>query len=98
MSSGGRSDAQAVFQRLLDRLYTVGGHGFATALLGRATQAGQDSVANHGPLELGENTQHAEHGPAGWGAGVEALLMKVQVNILGLDVAEEAHQMRQRPS
>ena len=38
-----------------------------------------DTLLNDAALELREDRQHAEHGPAGWRAGVERLDVKVQV-------------------
>ena len=97
MGAGGGADAETRLQRSPDRLGTVGGHGASTALLGRAAQAGEDALPDHGPLEVGEDAQHAEHGPSRRGARVEALLVQVEVHALGLHIAEEGDEIGQGP-
>ena len=93
MEPGGGADAYTVLQRPLDRFQTVIRHRLATALLGGSTQAGEDALADHRPFKFGEDPQHPEHRPTAWRAGVEALLVEVEVHALGLDVAEEADQI-----
>jgi hypothetical protein len=38
-------------------------------------------VAYHRPLELAGHAQHAEQHPAGWRAGIERLLVQVEVDV-----------------
>jgi hypothetical protein len=44
------------------------------------SQPGVDPLLEHGPLELGEDAAHLEQGSAGGGAGVDVLLVKVEVD------------------
>ena len=44
-------------------------------------------------LELGEDAQHAEHRAPRRRRGVEALLVEVQVDALGVQLAEEADEV-----
>ena len=48
------------------------------------SQPGVDPLLEHGPLELGEDAAHLEQGSAGGGAGVDVLLVKVEVDAEGL--------------
>ena len=57
MKAGGGADAGAVDERLLDRLSTVLGHRFATALLGRPTKAAEDSLSEDGTLIGAKNRE-----------------------------------------
>jgi hypothetical protein len=41
----------------------------------RSLQAGANTLADHGALELGKHAAHLEHGLAGRRRGVDALLM-----------------------
>ena len=90
--------AQPRLQRSPDRLYTVGGHGLATALLGRSPEPGGDAFTDDGALDVGEDAEHAEHGPPAGCGGVEALLVQVEVHALGANVAEEAYEVWERSS
>ena len=49
------------------------------------SQPGVDPLLEHGPLELGEDAAHLEQGAAGGGAGVDVLLVKVEVDAEGID-------------
>ena len=42
----------------------------------RSVQPGHHAIAEHRPLELREPRQHAEQHPAGWGRGIEGLLVR----------------------
>lgn len=95
MEPSGGADALTVSQRLPDRFHTVLGHGLATASFVRSAKPGEDALSDHRPLELREDRQHLEHHPARGRRGVEALLVQVEVHVLGLDVAQEAHEVRE---
>ena len=55
-----------------------------------------DPLLDHGPLELGEDAQHPEHGLAGWRGGVDALLVEVELDVLGVQFSKERHEILQR--
>ena len=48
-----------------------------------------DPLDNHRALELGEDAQHLKHRLPGWRAGVDTLLMEVEVDALGVEFTEE---------
>ena len=52
-------------------------------------------LAEHAALELGEYPQDLKHGPPSRCAGVEALLLQMEVDLLGVQFAEEAEQIDQ---
>src|SRR5262245_57212240 len=58
-------------------------------------QACANSLLDQGSLELSKDPEHLEHCPAGRGVGVEALLMQVQVDALGVQLAEEGDEVLQ---
>ena len=51
-------------------------------------QAGHYSLPNHGALELGKDAHHLEHRPAARGRGVQPLLVRVEVNLLGMKLGQ----------
>ncbi len=55
-----------------------------------------DTFLNHGPLELGENSDDLKNHFPGRSGGVNPLLMAVQVNALAVKLTQERHQVRQR--
>ena len=55
-----------------------------------------NAFADHRTFELGENAEHLEHGTAGRRRGVEALLMREQIDTLGVKLAQEVQQVDQR--
>ncbi len=57
-----------------------------------------DALADYLALELAEHAKHLEHGLACGRAGVESLLMQVQVYALGLQLAHERQQVWERPT
>jgi hypothetical protein len=52
-------------------------------------------LADHAALELGEHAEHLKHRPPSRRAGVEALLVQIEVDLLGVQFAEEAKQIDQ---
>ena len=42
-------------------------------------KAGVDPLSDHAAFELGEDAAHLEHRPTGWRAGVERLLVQIQM-------------------
>jgi hypothetical protein len=58
-----------------------------------ALQPRLDPLADHGPLELGEDAYHLKQRLAGRGGGVDALLMQKQVDTEGVDLRQEAHKV-----
>jgi hypothetical protein len=54
---------------------------------------------NDRALELGKHAEHLKHGLIGWRAGVDTLLMEVEVDALGVEFTEEpAKSCNERPS
>lgn len=47
-------------------------------------------------FKLRENPKHLEQGPAGGSAGIDGLLMQVEIDLFGLQFSEEADQVLQR--
>src|SRR5579883_25076 len=68
----------------------------ALALAPRPRQARFDALDDDGALELGENAHHLEHRFPRRRAGIEPLLMQVQIDALGVQLAEEADEILQR--
>jgi hypothetical protein len=58
-------------------------------------EASLDPLDNHRALELGEDAQHLKHRLPGWRAGVDTLLMEVEVDALGVEFTEEPDQVLQ---
>jgi hypothetical protein len=88
-------------QRRADRSFGLRGNSWTPeplALAARSRQAGLDALDDHRALELGEHAHHLEHRLAGRGAGVEALLMQVQIDALGMQLGEEPDKLLQRPA
>ena len=54
----------------------------------RSCQAGHYPLPDHGPLKFGENSHHLVHGAAGGRGRIKALLMQVEVDTLGMKLAE----------
>ena len=50
----------------------------------RARSSPAITITDHRSLELAEHPQHPEQHPAGWRAGVERLLVQVEVDVAGL--------------
>ena len=48
------------------------------------------TLLDHSALELGENAAHLEHGFAGRDSSVDALLVQVQTNTFGVNLAQES--------
>jgi hypothetical protein len=61
-----------------------------------ALLAGNDPVANECAFEFGKDTKHLKQHLTGWRAGIETLLMQVQVNTFRVQVAQESNQVGQR--
>jgi hypothetical protein len=59
-------------------------------------QASLDALDNHCALELGKDAHHLKHGLTGWRAGVDTLLMEIEIDALGVQFAEERDQLLQR--
>jgi hypothetical protein len=70
----------------------------SACLFGAAGEPRHDAVAEHAPLELGEDAQHREHRPSAGGTGVEALNVEIQVDVAFVALGQEADQMLQRPT
>jgi hypothetical protein len=60
--------------------------------------AGYYGPADHAALELGNQPEHLKHRPPSRRAGVEALLMQIEVDLLGVELAQEAQQIDQAAS
>ena len=58
-------------------------------------KAGAEPLLDHRPFELGKDAHHAEQRLAGRRGGVDALLVKVQVDLGGVDLAQEPDQVLQ---
>jgi hypothetical protein len=67
------------------------------ALCPRALDAGANALADHRAFELGKYPAHLERRLAGRGRGVDALLMQIQIDRLGLQVRKQRHELLQRP-
>ncbi len=52
-----------------------------------------DAVSNHGTLKLSKDPHHLEQGFAGWGGGVQTLLVEVEVNAGCLQVRQEGYEV-----
>jgi len=48
---------------------------------------------HHGALELGEDAHHLKHRVPGRRVDIEALLMQVDVDVLGVQLAEQADEI-----
>jgi hypothetical protein len=72
-----------------------------TKLLSLRPSTGQPShhvLSDHCSLELCEHAEHLEHGSAGGSGCVEPLLMQEEINVLGVEVRQEAQQVRKGPT
>jgi hypothetical protein len=54
------------------------------------------ALGDHGALELGEHAHHLEHGAARRRRGVKPLLVQVKLDVAGVDLAQEGHEILQR--
>ena len=54
-----------------------------------------DTLDNHRALEFAEHAEHLKHDLTGWCAGVDPLLMEVEIDPLGVQFAEERDQLLQ---
>lgn len=93
MKAGGGADAQAVLQRPFDRFLTVLQHGTSAALAGRPAKASHNALPDHRPLEFGEDAEHLEHHPARRCAGVQPLLVQVEIDVLRMGFIQEGDQI-----
>ena len=59
----------------------------------RSREPCHDAFTNDRAFELGEHPHHLKRRPPGWRAGIEPLLVKVQVAALGMDFAKETQQV-----
>ena len=85
-------DARAGRQLLLDALHNgIGDRStpqpFPLAPRPRKTRF--DPLDNHRALELGKHTEHLKQRLSGWRAGVEPLLVQVDIDALGVQFPEE---------
>jgi hypothetical protein len=62
----------------------------------RTGQPGLDPFLDDVRLELGKDAHHLKHRFPGWRAGVDTLLMQVEINALGVQFGEEGDQLLQR--
>jgi hypothetical protein len=53
------------------------------------------SLDDHGALEFAEHAEHLEHRLTGWRAGIDPLLMEVEIDAFGMQFAEERDQLLQ---
>src|SRR5712671_1336191 len=60
----------------------------ALPLAPRPRETGFDALDNHRALELGKDAHHLKHRLSGWCAGVDTLLMEVEINALGVQFVE----------
>jgi hypothetical protein len=51
---------------------------------------------DHGPLELGEHAEHLQHGLVGRRRGVEPLLVEVEIDAPGSQLAQQGHAAQHR--
>lgn len=58
------------------------------ALCPGSLQSGLDPLADHRAFELGKYATHLKHGFAGHGRGIDALLVEVQIDALGLEIRQ----------
>jgi hypothetical protein len=49
--------------------------------------ASQYALADDGAFELGKDAHHLKHGPAAWGRHIYPLLMQVQIDAFGVQIA-----------
>ena len=63
------------------------------APLAGSGNAATDALNDHGPLELGEHAEHLKHRLAARDCRIEPLLMQIQVNAFGVQIAEERHEV-----
>jgi hypothetical protein len=68
------------------------------ALTSCTALTGDDALANELALIFPERREHAEHHPAGWGRGVQRLLMGVEIDAERLDLVHEADEMLDGPT
>src|SRR5208283_2867900 len=52
-------------------------------------QPGLDPLADHCPLELGEDSHHLEKGLSAWCRGVDSLLVQEQVHAVAMNIRKE---------
>jgi hypothetical protein len=55
-----------------------------------------DPLDDHGALEFAEHAEHLKHRPSGWRAGIEALLMQIQIHALGVQFTKKRDEILQR--
>ncbi len=58
-------------------------------------EASLDPLDNHCALEFGKDAHHLKHRLSGWRAGVDTLLMEIEIDALGMQFAEERDQLLQ---
>jgi hypothetical protein len=56
------------------------------------SETGLDALHDHGPLKLGEDPGHLEEHPSLRGARVHALLLEVEIDVLGLQLFDEVQE------
>jgi hypothetical protein len=59
----------------------------------RSRETSLDPLDNHRALELGKDAHHLEHRLSGWCAGVDTLLVEVEIDTLGVQFAEKPDQL-----
>jgi hypothetical protein len=62
-------------------------------LLPGAGKARVDAFDDDGPLELGEHAEHLVHRPPRWRAGIEALLMEVEIDLPLAQIRQDGHEL-----
>ena len=70
--------------------------GFALGSGPRKT--GTDPLLDHGALEFGKDAHHLKHCAPAWRGSVQALLMQIQINPFGVQIAKKAHKVLQGPA
>ena len=91
----------AGLEHLPNALFNCGrrpGSAEAFALRAGARQPRTDTVLDHSPLELGEDTEHLEHGTTGRGRRVDPLLVQIEIDTFGVQLAEKPNQILKRPA
>jgi hypothetical protein len=86
------------FQDFLDWVQPDKGDSWSAQMLAlshRSLEAELDRLPDHAALEFGKGSGDLEHQLAGWGGGIDALLIEIQVNAVGFEVLDRVQQVNQ---
>ena len=67
----------------------------ALALASGTAEASLDALGDHRTLEFAEHAQHLKHGAASRSAGIQPLNMQIEINPLGVHLAQEGDEVLQ---